>query len=410
MPLKEANVYTVSELTREIRFLLEDNFSDVWVEGEISNYTVSSAGHAYFSLKDKDGLLNCVMFKGSAMKVKFEVDSGLSIVCRGKISLYDKRGQYQLYVSHMEPKGKGALQLAFEQLKEKLKKEGLFDEENKKDLPQVPKRVGVVTSPTGAAIRDILKVAHRRFDNLRVTISPVRVQGTESQHEIAKAIEEFNEFNRYLEETGAEEDPIDLLIVGRGGGSLEDLWPFNEEKVARSIFASEIPVISAVGHEVDFTIADFVADRRAATPTEAAEKGIPLKEDLLDEVASSRESLFRAIKNKLEYLHQEVKRLKESYVLRSPMNVFLQLEQQIDDLLHKASRALKHLIEVKRGKFISFAAKLDTLSPLAVLSRGYSITFKGDEVIKDTQNLKKGDSIVTKLAEGEAVSTIEEIR
>lgn len=410
MPKKDVKVYTVSEVTRRVRHLLDESFSDVWIEGEVSNFKVYTSGHAYFKIKDAGSVLSCVMFKSSASKLKFEAVDGLSVLCHGKISVYDKSGQYQLYVTKMEPQGKGALQMAFEQLKEKLGKEGLFDEEHKKDLPEVPKRVGVVTSPSGAAIRDILKVAHRRFDNMRITLRPVRVQGDEAQHEIASAIEEFNEFNSFLKETASEEPPVDLLIVGRGGGSLEDLWAFNEEKVARAIFSSEIPIISAVGHEVDYTIADFVADFRAPTPSAAAEEGIPEKEDLLLRVDSLTEEMFSLLKNKLERLSAEVKSLRESYVLRAPMNVFLQLEQEIDGLIEKASRGLKHILTVKKGEFASFVSKLEALNPLAVLARGYSITFSDDKVIRSAKKLKKGDTIRTRFLEGEAISKIDQVK
>ncbi|MFQ5952626.1 MAG: exodeoxyribonuclease VII large subunit, partial [Candidatus Omnitrophota bacterium] len=244
---EDTKVYTVSELTRDIRLVLEGSFPEVWVEGEVSNFKIYSSGHAYFSIKDENSVLNCVMFRNNSSRVDFAVEDGLHVLCFGRISVYDKRGQYQLYVSKIEPRGKGALQLAFEQLKEKLRKEGFFNVERKRPLPFLPMHIGVVTSPTGAAVRDILKVARRRFANVEITLRPVKVQGDEAKHEIAQAIEEFNEFNHYLVETESEEHPVDVLIVGRGGGSLEDLWPFNEEKVARSIYASEIPIISAVG-------------------------------------------------------------------------------------------------------------------------------------------------------------------
>jgi exodeoxyribonuclease VII large subunit len=407
--MTEPQVYTVTELTKDVRFVLEDTFSEVWVEGEVSNYTLSSAGHAYFSLKDESSLLNCVLFKSNGARMKFDVESGMSVLCRGRISVYDKRGQYQLYVSKMEPRGKGALQMAFEQLKKKLQKEGLFDEERKRPTPFLPSRIGVVTSSTGAAIRDILKVSKRRYANVEISIRPVKVQGEGSAGEIALAIKELNEFNKALLEKGSEEHPIDVMIVGRGGGSLEDLWAFNEEEVARAIYASEIPVISAVGHEVDYTISDFVADCRAATPSQAAELAVPTKEELSDRVSDSRSRLYSAAKKKIKDLESETLNLKESYVLRAPMNVFLQLGQQVDEMIKAATARIKHLMEIKRGEFALAAGKLDALSPLAVLERGYSITFRDGKVVKETKALKKGELIETRLAKGRLASRVERV-
>jgi exodeoxyribonuclease VII large subunit len=257
---KSVKIYTVSEITRLIKLELENKFPVIWVEGEIADFKRAHSGHLYFTLKDDKSALNCVMWRSSAVRVPFELESGLQVICKGQISVYEQRGQYQLYVEGVEPKGKGALQLAFEQLKEKLKNEGLFDTSIKKKLPLLPKKVGVVTSPRGAAIVDIIKTLERRFAQLHIVIYPVKVQGEGAGDEIVEAIDHL----------GSLKD-IDVIIVGRGGGSLEDLWAFNEEKVARAIFRCPIPIISAVGHEIDFTIADFVADIRASTPSAAAE-------------------------------------------------------------------------------------------------------------------------------------------
>ncbi|NQT23426.1 MAG: exodeoxyribonuclease VII large subunit, partial [Candidatus Omnitrophica bacterium] len=253
-------IFTVTKLTRNIRAILEQNFGTLWVEGEISNFTKHQSGHMYFSIKDEGSVLPCVLFRSSNAKLKFEMKAGMHVLCFGRISVYDKRGQYQLYVERVEPKGAGALQMALEQLKEKLRKEGLFDELNKKPIPYLPRRVGVITSPTGAAIRDILNVTKRRFANIEILLNPVRVQGEMAKHEIVEAIAEFNKMKG-----------LDVIILARGGGSLEDLWAFNEEIVARAIYDSKIPIISAVGHEVDWTISDFVGDFRAPTPSAAAE-------------------------------------------------------------------------------------------------------------------------------------------
>jgi len=403
-------VYTVTELTRDILKTLETGFSEVWVEGEVSNFTVSSAGHAYFSLKDAGSLLNCVMFRSASSRLKFTVEDGMMVLCRGGISVYGKRGQYQLYVDSVEPRGQGALQQAFEQLKTRLAAEGLFDEEKKRPLPYLPVKVGVVTSPTGAAIKDIIKVARRRFANIEMMIKPVRVQGDEAKDEIALAIEEFNEYNRSLREGKTDEHEVDVLIVGRGGGSLEDLWPFNEEKVARAIRASEIPVVSAVGHQIDFTISDFAADMRAPTPSAAAEIVLPVRDELSGRLDRYRDRLKAAVARKVGVMEKEVDSLRNAYVLRAPANVFLRLGQQVDDLIASATSNVRHTIELKGTGVSAVAGKLRALSPVAVLERGYSITFRDGKVVKDAGTLKKGDVLETRLSSGEAVSRVEDVR
>ncbi len=265
----EKRIYTVSEITKNIQVILEQAFPGVWIEGEISNFVLHSSGHMYFSIRDANAVLKCAMFRRANARLKFKPKNGMKIICMGAISVYKARGDYQLIVEEIEPKGIGALQLQFQQLKEKLIREGLFDQSHKVPIPFLPTRIGVVTSPTGAAIRDILNVARRRFSNVEIIINPVKVQGIGAKEEISTAINLFDELKN-----------IDVMIVGRGGGSLEDLWPFNEEVVARAIYSSKVPIISAVGHEVDWTIADFVADFRAPTPSAAAELVIPRKEDL----------------------------------------------------------------------------------------------------------------------------------
>jgi len=406
---QDARVYTVSEITRDIRVILDEHFDGVWIEGEISNFKTYPSGHSYFSLKDKNSLLRCVLFKNSGAGLKFDAEDGMNVLCRGRVSFYGKSGQAQLYVDTIEPRGKGALQLAFEKLKKKLYEEGLFDEANKKPLPFLPMRIGVVTSSAGAAVRDIVKVSRRRFSNVEVSIRPVRVQGDEAKAEIAGAIKELNEYNSFIRSEKKEEHPIDVIIVGSGGGSLEDLWPFNEEVVARAIFDSEIPVISAVGHEVDYTIADFVSDVRAATPSAAAELVMPKKEELGSRIDDLRDSLLKAIKAKREKLVDAVKSLRGSYVLKNPLNVFIQLEQQVDELVKSLTQNASNLVKLKKSALVAGAGRLEALSPLAVLGRGYSITFKNDKSVKSAAKLKKGDEIKTKFAEGAAISKIERI-
>lgn len=407
---KDRAVYTVSELTKDLRTVLENTFQSVWVEGEVSNYIMSSAGHAYFSLKDDQSILKCVLFKNSVSgKASFAIEDGMHLLCGGRISVYGQRGAYQLYVESLEPRGKGALGMAFEQLKKKLAKEGLFDEARKRPLPFLPAHVGIVTSPTGAAIRDILKVMNRRFANVEVTLRPVKVQGDTAKDEIAAAIKELNEYNEKILKDASTENPIDVMIVGRGGGSLEDLWSFNEEVVARAIFQSKIPVVSAVGHEIDYTISDLVADLRAPTPSAAAEIVIPRREDVEGRVSEMRVRLHAAVKGRVNELKRAVTALRESYVLKGPVNVFLQLEQRVDDLLRAASTSMAHTADIKFRELGTACGKLHVLSPLAVLERGYSITFRSGEVLKDTKVLKKGDAVVTKLAEGVFTSRVEEV-
>jgi len=397
---KEKHIYTVAELNKYIRVILEDSFPAVWVEGEISNFIQHSSGHMYFSLRDAGGVLKCAMFARSNAKLKFKPKDGMKAICFGKISVYEPRGDYQLIVEEIEPKGVGALQLQFQQLKEKLAKEGLFDERHKVPIPPLPYRIGIVTSPTGAAIKDILNVTRRRFSNIEIIINPVRVQGEGAKDEIASAIRQFNKLKN-----------IDVMIVGRGGGSLEDLWAFNEEVVARAIYDSEIPVISAVGHEIDFTIADFVADLRAPTPSAAAELVIPKKEDLKNIIDTHTTRLKNALAAKLDMLAQKLRTLRESYILRQPLNLVTQYEQMIDDLRKDITIRIEHLVRMRQEGFNLMAQKLEALSPLAILNRGYSITSRLPDgmIVKDAAQLKKGDKVETKLGRGKFTGTVEEL-
>jgi len=397
---KEKHVYTVSELTKYIRMIVEESFPGIWVEGEISNFILHSSGHIYFSLRDSGATLKCAFFKHANLKLKFKPKDGMKVICRGSVSVYEARGDYQLIVEDIEPKGIGALQLQFQQLKEKLQKEGLFDEKYKVPLPFLPTRIGVVTSPTGAAIQDILNIARRRFTNVEIIINPVKVQGAGAKDEIAAAIKQFNELNN-----------IDVMIVGRGGGSLEDLWPFNEEVVARAIFASKIPVISAVGHEVDYTISDFVADFRAPTPSAAAELVIPRKEDLANLIKAAFERLNNAMSGKFEALKDRLDNLKDSYILRQPLNYIIQKQQRIDDLKKDISVSIAHMVGMSGEKFNRLKAKLEALSPVSILKRGYSITTKLPEgaVVREALSLKQGDCVETRLGRGRFRSRVEEM-
>ncbi len=406
-PAREKHIFTVSELTRLIRAVLEDTFREVWVEGEVSNFVRHTSGHMYFSLKDENAVLNCVFFRSANQNIKFKIENGMRLVCFGRIGVYDKRGQYQLYVDIVEPKGIGALQMAFEQLKKKLAQEGFFDESKKKPIPYLPTRIGVVTSPTGAAIRDILNVTKRRFQNIEVILNPAKVQGEGAKEEIARAIAEFNEYNR----TVSGEEKIDVLIVGRGGGSLEDLWPFNEEIVARAIFSSQIPIISAVGHEVDWTISDFVADRRAPTPSAAAELVIPRKEELVTRLDGLTDRLDSAVIDTITLLEERLNALRESYILKQPINVIEQYQQRVDDIMHNIKLRALHIFDLKEAGYQTVSGKLEMLSPFKVLSRGYSITTDAEtgKILKDTKSLKKGDRLRTRLGEGSFTSEVEKV-
>ncbi len=398
--IKEKHVYTVSELTKYIRQIIENSFPNLWVEGEISNFILHSSGHMYFSLKDAGSIIQCAMFKRSNERLKFKLKDGQKVICLGKVSVYEPRGSYQLIVEEMEPKGIGALQLQFQQLKEKLLKEGLFDQAHKVAIPQLPTKIGIVTSPTGAAIRDMLNISRRRYSNVEIIIYPVRVQGDGAKDEIASAIRDFNRLKN-----------IDVMIVGRGGGSLEDLWAFNEEVVARAIYDSKIPVISAVGHEIDYTIADFVSDLRAPTPSAAAELVIPKKEDLVNVIQANTTRLKNALVNILDHMAQKLARLRESYALKQPLKRIEQYEQMIDDLGKDMAIRVEHLVKMRAEGLNLLTQKLEALSPLSILNRGYSISSRlaDGRIIKEIGDIKTGDRVETKLGKGKFISKVEEI-
>ena len=439
----EKTILTVSRLTALLRGVLEENFEQVWVEGELSNLSLPSSGHIYFTLKDSGAQLRCVMFKGSARNLKFRLADGMALIFRGRISVYDQRGEYQLISEYLEPAGVGALQMAFVQLKERLAKEGLFDKKHKKEMPAFPRRVGVITSSTGAAIHDILNVLKRRFASLEILLYPVRVQGEGAAIEIADAIDDMNRLNL-----------VDLLIVGRGGGSLEDLRAFNEEVLARSIFRSHIPVISAVGHETDWTISDFVADLRAPTPSAAAELVIASSEELRGRMDALAHRLRLAIETRLSGLEALVEALRRS--LHDPGAMMGHLSQRVDDLserldlalhnnvahrrerffrletvlLHyspallrdqlrqrlallsaQAERRMVHQLEGIKQTFGGNAARLDVLSPLNTLSRGYSIATRivDETVVTDASRLLAGERLRLRFNCGEAISVVESV-
>lgn len=396
--VEDKKIFTVTELNRAVRKVVEDALPGVWVEGEISNFILHTSGHMYFSLKDATATLRCAMFSRSNARLKFRPKDGMKVICFGRVSVYEPRGDYQLIVDEIEPKGVGALQLAFQELKERLQKEGLFDQAHKVPIPKLPTAIGVVTSPTGAAIHDILTVARRRFANVEIIINPVRVQGEGAKEEIAQAIRDFNAYGK-----------IDVMIVGRGGGSLEDLWAFNEEVVARAIYESGIPVISAVGHEIDFSISDFVADLRAATPSAAAELVIPEKEELVRAISAAGERMRLALQAKLDVLAADFARLRDSYALRQPLAIVTQYAQRIDECRKDLAVSIGHIVAMEEKKFHIAAGKLGALSPLAILGRGYSITAKlpAGIIVRNAGDLAAGDEIETRLGSGSVRSRVE---
>ena len=389
----QTHILTVTQLTYQIKNLLEGTFPDVWVEGEISNLTVPQSGHAYFTIKDEQSQIKAVLFKSSQRHLKFTLQHGMQVICRGRVSVYEPRGEYQIIIEYVEPKGVGALQKAFEELKARLEKEGLFDRERKKPLPFLPKRIGIVTSPTGAAIRDILRVIRRRHPRMAILIYPVPVQGPESAPAIVEAVQYFNR-----------EKNVDVLIVGRGGGSLEDLWAFNEETVARAIHASRIPVISAVGHETDYTIADFVADLRAPTPSAAAEMVVESEAHLREAILSFEFRLAAGMRQTLERLRSTVQHA--GRLLADPRKKLEQFSQRVDELLGRLGLGLRHHVRRDRALLTSLTGALDHLNPLAILARGYSVTrtIPAGTIVMDASEVKSGDMLSTKLQKGEVIS------
>ena len=399
MPQESKYIYTVTKITQEIEVIFENTFGlGVWVEGEISNFKAATSGHCYFSLKDEKAVLSAAMFSRINREVKFKLVDGIKVICFGKIDVYGPRGQYQLIVERIEPKGIGARQLAFEQLKEKLFKEGLFDPSRKKELPLMPFRVGIVTSSAGAAIRDILGILKKGAGCVDVVIRSVRVQGEGAAQEIAQGIEELNEFGK-----------VDIIIVSRGGGSTEDLWAFNEEVCSRAVYNSKIPIISAVGHQINISLCDLTADLFVETPTAAAKIIVDKKNSLLAELTGSRHELGFSVFNIINSLKNEVTRFKHS--LKSPADRLEEKTQFLDELIVALNNNARQRINLTRERLGSTIEKLEALSPLAVLSRGYSLSMRQVDgaVIKDAGNINLGDKIKTVLSQGSFISKVEEI-
>ncbi|MGZ6478636.1 MAG: exodeoxyribonuclease VII large subunit [Bdellovibrionales bacterium] len=435
----EPKILSVSALNKAVKSMLEGEFRQIWLQGEISNFKPHSSGHFYFNLKDSKAMVSAVMFRGSNQGLKFKPNDGLEVIVRGNISVYEPRGSYQIICETMEPVGAGALQLAFEQLKKKLQLEGLFDAAKKRPLPAMPRHLAVVTSPTGAAIRDILNILGRRFAGLRVTVVPAIVQGDKAPDSICAAIALAQKLT-----------DVDVMIVGRGGGSIEDMWGFNDERVARAIAAARIPVISAVGHEIDFTIADFVADLRAPTPSAAAELVCKNAAEITEGINLLKKRLWRSWSHRLQIARQSMqhatarlvdpKRRLQDLSLRcdelsqrleaaiaryfhrreqqvhlavsrlaSPREVILRLGQEVKMMRTRIEAHLVRSLEAKRSRWAQLSSVLDSLSPLKVVERGYSITYKNSKPVKSVEQLATGDLLEITFAKGKAAARVEKI-
>jgi exodeoxyribonuclease VII large subunit len=394
-------VLSVSELTDGIKDLLEGGFPSVWVSGEISNLSRPQSGHCYLTLKDEHAQIRAVLWRTAASRLRFELEDGLEVICQGALEVYGPRGTYQLVVRQIQPKGMGALELALRKLRERLAAEGLFAVERKRPLPRFPRRIAIVTSPSGAAIRDFLEVLRRRWRGIHVLIVPVRVQGDGAGHEIARAIETVNRFA----------EPVDCLVVARGGGSLEDLWSFNEEVVVRAIYASAVPVVSAVGHEIDVTLADLVADVRALTPSEAAERIAPATDEIQASLSSQRQRLVAALRGRALAARGRLEMLSARRVFRKPFDLVHELAQRLDQWGERATRAAKQRLASARRQAEHGAGRLESLSPLNVLARGYSVTRRAADgrVVRSAADLAVGEELITRFAQGEAQCRVEAI-
>lgn len=442
--MKPAEVMSVAELNRYVKRMMEGDLrlADVWVRGEISNFTHHHSGHMYFTLKDKDSRLKIVMFASYNRFLTFIPKNGTKAIVRGSISVFERDGAYQLYARELQPDGIGALFLAFEQLKEKLQQEGLFASERKRALPLFPKTIGVVTSPTGAAIRDIITTIKRRYPQAEIMLAPAIVQGVEAPASIIRAIRHINQYQ------------VDVMIVGRGGGSIEELWAFNDEAVARAIVASQIPIISAVGHETDYTIADFVADIRAATPTAAAELAVPHYLEWLERIKQLDHRLARALQTQLQEKRIHLQRLQQSYGLKNPLRRVEERRQRIDEVTLRLSAMVKMKVVRKREQvshvkkrlkqirlerqvaegrgqvnrmesqltqymkqktersrqaWLSLVQHLDALSPLRVMQRGFSLSYKDDTLIKSVEGIEVGDQLMIRYQDGKIMTTVTDI-
>lgn len=413
---------SVTALTRYIKYKLDNDkyLTEVYLKGEISNFKAHTRGHFYFTLKDETSRINAIMFSFNASKLKFKPEDGMKVLIKGKVSVFESTGNYQIYVSEMLEDGLGNLHIAFEQLKKKLGDEGLFDQKYKKPIPKIPKTVGIITAPTGAAVKDILSTIKRRFPICKTILFPCLVQGELARDDIVKKLDIADNYG------------VDVIILGRGGGSIEDLWPFNEEIVARKIFSCKTPIISGVGHQIDFTICDFVSDVRAETPTGAAERAVPKLSDILLEIDNYKVRYNNIIKSILNNNKLRLKKLTDSYVLKNPLNMYMVKEQKLDNIIDKLNGYINNILSVNKSKLDIIKSsiifkdpsiiyqeklkknnhlieKLDILNPLNSLKRGYSITKKDNKCINSIKNLNKNDNINIRLYDGSVEAKILEV-
>ncbi len=400
-PQSEQDVLTVSELTGQIKGVLEGEFPRVWVSGELTDLARPKSGHIYLTLKDDGAQVRGVIWRNTASRLGFQPEDGQHVLCCGEIDVYPPRGSYQLVIRQLQPQGEGAMQVALRQLQQRLETEGLFDPAHKKPLPPIPRSIAFVTSPTGAAIRDFLEVLRRRWPAVHVLVIPARVQGEGAAGEIVRGIKQANQLR----------PAPDVLVVGRGGGSMEDLWCFNEEPVLRAIFDSRIPVVSAVGHEIDVTLSDLVADRRALTPSEAGEIVVPSRKEMQSQLSAARRRLGIALQAKLDSLQARLKELRSRRILRRPDEPLRLLARRIDELEFRADRGVDQRLISKRDWLSALAGRLHSLSPLSVLGRGYSMTRREQDkqLLTRADQVEVGSRIITQLSSGEVVSRVEEI-
>ncbi len=388
-------IYTVSQLTKSIKRVLEDSFGSITLQGEISNFKRHSSGHIYFTLKDEFAQIQAVLWRSRVQSLKFMPQDGMKVLVRGSVTVYELRGSYQIDVSYLEALGAGELQLAFERLKQKLAAEGLFDRALKRPLPRFPMRIGIITSPTGAALQDILNILNRRCPAVTVTICPVKVQGTEAAAEISEAIKAFNDYAE-----------IDVIILTRGGGSLEDLWAFNEEIVARAIHKSRIPIISAVGHEIDYTISDFVADLRAPTPSAAAELVIPTTSEMVEFVRNFQYTGSQYISESISLKRERINALLRSYALNKPFDLIRQFSQRLDELKRGLEQGINHKFTLLRQSYTSLVKRMASVDPATILRRGYSLVYRDNHIIAHPKELHPSNEITIRFHEGEVQAEV----
>ena len=388
--MPDKNIFTVAEINEYIKNLIETNqvLSDIYVKGEISNFTNHKTGHFYFTVKDDKSVLKAIMFGGSA-KLKFMPENGMKVILRGRISLFVRDGQYQIYCEDIEPDGVGSLYIAYEQLKARLESEGLFDVKNKKRLPKVPGRIGIITSPTGAAVRDMINVITRRFSMAKIILFPTLVQGTNAPQQLASGIKYFNANNM-----------VDVIIIGRGGGSIEELWAFNDENLARIVFASKIPVISAVGHETDFTICDFAADLRAPTPSAAAELAVPDTVELKKQLSNVEKRMELLLSGKINNYREKIKNYENTNALKNPVNIIDDKRMNILHTEQNLTARMQLILSGKQSQFVMYSSKLEALNPLSVLTRGYSVVYKDKKILRKINDVEIDENISVKLSDG----------